>query len=102
MGMTLDKAIEMLIAKEQCMERETSGINSNCNFRYCDNCDLCYEQGTMGEQKEVLKYAAEIMSKYQKVEEAYKKYQNDVVTNIYADKKFVKALEGIFEDGNND
>lgn len=42
-----------------------------------------------------------IMRKYQTIEEAYKKYQNDLVTNIYADKKFVTALEGIFEDGDN-
>lgn len=43
----------------------------------------------------------QLLRKYEKIEEAYKKYQNDVFTNIYADKKFVKALEEVFENGNN-
>ena len=59
----------MLIAKEQCVERETSGIDTDCNNHNCDNCDLCYEQGNMGEQKETLKYAVEIMRKYEKIEQ---------------------------------
>lgn len=71
MGMAIDKAIKMLIAKEKCMERETSGIDTDCNNHNCDNCDLCYEQGNMGEQKETLKYAIETMRKYQQLQADY-------------------------------
>ncbi len=67
MEITIDKAIKMLIAKEQCIERKTSGTNSNCYYD-CDNCSLCYEQGNMGEQKELLKYVVETMRKYQQLE----------------------------------
>lgn len=67
MGITIDNAIKMLIAKEKCMERDTSGIDTDCNSHNCNDCDLCYEQGTMGEQKEALKYAVQIMRKYQKI-----------------------------------
>ena len=69
MGMTIDDCIKMLIAKEKCMKRETSGIDTDCNLHNCDNCSLCYEQGTMGEQKEAFKFAIDTMRKYQKIQE---------------------------------
>jgi hypothetical protein len=69
MGMTIEDCINKLIAKEKCMSRETSGIDTDCNLHNCDNCDLCYEQGTMGEQKEALKFAVETMRKYQQLED---------------------------------
>ena len=65
----IDDCINMLIAKEKCMERETSGIDTDCNLHNCDECDLCYEQGTMGEQKEALKFAIDTMRKYQQLED---------------------------------
>lgn len=37
------------------------------------------------------------MHKYRQVEEAYKQYLKNIVTNIYADKKLVQALSEIFE-----
>ena len=45
--------------------------------------------------------AISIIRKYKTIKEAYKQYQNDVVTNIYADRKFVAALERIFENDNS-
>ena len=36
MGMTIDKCVEMLIAKEKCMKRETSGTDTDCNDHNCD------------------------------------------------------------------
>lgn len=61
--MTNEEAAKMLTAKVECMKRETSGIDSDCNDRHCDNCDLCYAQGTMGEQKEALRMAIEALEK---------------------------------------
>lgn len=52
--MTKRKVIEMLTAKAECIRRESSGIDVDCNFRNCDECDLCYKQGTMGDQMEAL------------------------------------------------
>ena len=55
--MTNEKAKKMLKAKLECLKRETSGINHDCNMRLCDGCSLNYEQGNMGEQKEALQMA---------------------------------------------
>ena len=55
--MTIDEAKKMLKAKLECLKRETSGTDIDCNYRNCDECDLCYEQGNMGEQKEALQMA---------------------------------------------
>ena len=74
MGMTIDDCIKMLIAKEKCMERETSGTDIDCNLHNCDDCSMCYEQGTMGEQKEAFKFAIDTMRKYQKIEQIYSDY----------------------------
>ena len=52
--MTNQEAIEMLIAKAECTRRDSSGIDVDCNLRNCDECDLCYKQGTMGDQMEAL------------------------------------------------
>lgn len=51
---------------------------------------------------EALNMAIDTMHRYQKIEEAYKKYLNDMVTNIYADSKFIRALSEVLEDGNVD
>lgn len=67
--MTIEDCTKMLIAKEKCMERDTSGTDTECNSYKCDDCSLCYEQGTMGEQKEALKFAVDIMRKHQKIEQ---------------------------------
>ena len=49
-------AVNLLMAKLKCMENDVSGIYDNCN-KDCDNCELCYLQGTVGEQMEALKMA---------------------------------------------
>lgn len=53
--MTNEQAIEMMKAKLECMIRDVSGTDQMCNAKKCDDCDLCYEQGNMGEQKEWLR-----------------------------------------------
>ena len=59
--MTNEEAVKMLTAKAECMMRESSGEDLDCNHRNCDECDLCYAQGTMGEQREALKVAIEAL-----------------------------------------
>jgi hypothetical protein len=39
------------------MDRQTRGIFEECNSDMCDSCDLNYDQGNMGEQKETLRMA---------------------------------------------
>ena len=55
--MTNQEAIQMLTAKVKCMQRETSGTDVDCNSRNCDDCELCYAQGTTGEQGKALNMA---------------------------------------------
>lgn len=55
--MTNEDAKKMLKAKLDCLIRETSGTDMDCNHKNCDECNLCYEQGNMGEQKEALELA---------------------------------------------
>lgn len=57
MRMTREEAIKMLTAKAECMTRDTSGMDEDCNSHNCDECHLCYEQGNMGEQIEYLQMA---------------------------------------------
>ena len=71
MGMSIDDCTKMLIAKEKCMKRETSGIDTDCNSHNCDNCSLCYEQGTIGEQKMALLFAVDAMRQYQLMQADY-------------------------------
>jgi len=55
--MTNEQAKKMLKAKLECLKRETSGTDFDCNRCNCDECSLNYEQGNMGEQKEALDMA---------------------------------------------
>jgi hypothetical protein len=55
--MTNKEAIKMLTAKVECMQREISGTDIDCTLRNCDNCELCYAQGTIGEQIKALNIA---------------------------------------------
>lgn len=48
-----NKAIEMLSAKLTCLNRQTRA-ERNCN-NDCENCILCYQIGTFGEQKQLIK-----------------------------------------------
>lgn len=52
--MTNEQAKNLLKAKLECLKRETSGTDFDCNNSNCDECSICYEQGNMGEQQEAL------------------------------------------------
>ena len=67
--MTYEEAKKMLKAKLECLKRETSGTDIDCNYRNCDECNLCYEQGNMGEQKEALDMAIKALDSWKKYSE---------------------------------
>ena len=50
--MTKEQAIKMIQARLECLTRETSGCDDDCNMHRCNDCNLNYDQGNMGEQKE--------------------------------------------------
>lgn len=78
--MTNEQAIEMMKAKLECMTREVSGIDLNCNAKKCDDCDLCYAQGNMGEQKEWLRMGIKALEN-QKVGHWFIKEGGNVCSN---------------------
>ena len=59
--MTNEQAKKMLKAQLECLKRETTGTDFDCNNRNCDDCSLCYEQGNIGEQKETLDMAIQAL-----------------------------------------
>ena len=61
--MTNKEAINILTAKAECIRREVSGTDFAWNLRNCDECDLCYAQGTTGEQREALDMAIKALEK---------------------------------------
>lgn len=63
--MTREEAIKMLTAKAECMKRDISGFDEDCNSHRCGECNLCYEQGNMGEQVEYLQMAIKALEEPQ-------------------------------------
>jgi hypothetical protein len=101
MGMTIDDCAKMLIAKEKCMERETSGTDTECNLHNCDDCSLCYEQGTMGEQKETLKFAVDTMRKYQKIEQIIADWKSDGGVFEMSEPYWLRLISEVIGDGDD-
>lgn len=77
--MTSEETIKMLTAKVECMKRESSGIDQDCNYRNCDECKLCYEQGTVGEQREALQMAISALQELKNSSEELKN-SNDCIS----------------------
>ena len=75
--MTNKQAKKMLKAKLECLKRETSGTDFDCNNSNCDECSLCYEQGNMREQKEALDMAIKALE-----QQPYEKFES-VKDHIY-------------------
>ena len=42
-------ALYKLVAYLKCQKSQVKGIYENCNEEKCNDCDLCYAQGTFGE-----------------------------------------------------
>lgn len=61
--MTEREAVEKLKAYSKCQSLQVKGIYEDCNNKRCDNCDLCYMQGTTGEHLEALDMAIQALEK---------------------------------------
>lgn len=55
--MTREEAIKIIKATKMCLEKETNGIDDDCNFHNCDDCNLCYEQGNSIEKQKAYEMA---------------------------------------------
>lgn len=70
--MNNSEAIEKLRAYLKCQENKVKGINAMCNHNLCDDCDLCYMQGTTSEHLTSIELAIQALEKvkeYQQLEE---------------------------------
>ena len=61
--MTNSEAIEKLRAYLKCRSLQVKGIYEDCNEQLCDNCDLCYAQGTVGEHIKSIEIGIQALEK---------------------------------------
>lgn len=61
--MTEREAVEKLKAYSKCQSLQVKGIYEDCNNKRCDNCSLCYMQGTTGEHLEAIDIAIKALDK---------------------------------------
>lgn len=61
--MNNSEVLEKLRAYLKCQKRQVKGIHEDCNNKKCDNCDLCYMQGTTGEHIEAIEVAIQALEK---------------------------------------
>lgn len=72
---TIDESKTMLIAKAKCIDNQCKGIYEDCNKSLCDSCDLCYIQGTNGEQIKLLLQCANWLEELKRLREHNEKYK---------------------------
>ena len=61
--MTNSEAIEKLRAYIKCQSLQVKGIYEDCNEQLCDNCDLCYAQGTVEEHIKSIEIGIQALEK---------------------------------------
>jgi hypothetical protein len=61
--MNNSEVLEKLRAYLKCQDNKVKGINAMCNHNMCDDCDLCYMQGTTGEHIEAIEVAIQALEK---------------------------------------
>ena len=61
--MTESEATEKLRAYSKCIAMRVKGIYEDCNNKRCDDCDLCYMQGTTGEHMTAIGIAIQALEK---------------------------------------
>ena len=89
--MTIDEAQTMLNARAKCIEKVCRGIYEDCNKENCDNCDLCYAQGTNGEQKELMLQCVEWL------EELKVYQQHEIICHKGYNAGYNKAIDDFVE-----
>ena len=62
-NMTGGEAIEKLIAYHKCQRLQAKGIYEDCNEKLCDNCNLCYAQGNVGQHIKSIEIAIQSLEK---------------------------------------
>ena len=67
--MTESEAIEKLRAYHKCQRLQVKGIYEDCNEKLCDNCDLCYAQGNIGEHIKSIEIAIQALEKQEKIKD---------------------------------
>ena len=68
-NMTESEAVEKLKAYHKCQRLQVKGIYEDCNEKLCDDCDLCYMQGTAGEHIKSIEIAIQALEKQMKLNE---------------------------------
>lgn len=54
-------------------KRQVKGVHEDCNNKKCDNCDLCYMQGTTGEHIEAIESAIQSLESHKRIIKRLKK-----------------------------
>ena len=98
--MTIDEAQIMLKAKAKCIERICKGIYEDCNEQKCDNCDLCYAQGTNGEQIELMLQCAEWLEELKALREEKSDFQ--IMAKDIAEGNYEMGMENGYNEAIDD
>lgn len=61
--MNNSEVLQKLRAYLKCRKRQVKGIYYACNNKKCDDCDLCYMQGTTDEHIEAIEVATQALEK---------------------------------------
>ena len=96
--MKTSEAIEKLRAYYKCQRLQVKGIYEDCNDNLCDNCDLCYAQGTVGEHIKSIEIAIQALEKQEKIKEAFEMWKAETGGYYGADDettKFIRTLNQI-------
>ena len=76
------EALTMLIAYYACQRLQAKGIYEDCNEKLCDNCDLCYAQGNVGQHIKSIEIAIQALEK-QMPKKPYKDNENGIYEKEY-------------------
>ena len=95
--MTNEQAKKILIAKLECLKRETSGTDFVCNNSNCDECPLCYEQGNMGDQKKAFDLAIKALEQQPCEDTISRQAAIDALTALEEPAPTAQHLSAIFD-----
>lgn len=84
MNITENEAKAILEASIECYRRQNKVPYEEQCHEDCDNCNLCYAQGTAREQLEAFSIAIKTLEKQEKIKEAFEKWENDT-SGIYGE-----------------